>query len=349
MKIGVLMLCLSIVVLALKNKHNYERLNGPVVGILSLPTSKKDLTFSEASFSMIPGSYVKWLEQAGIRIIPIRYDMPRRVIDKLMSSINGILITGGSTRLFRNNSKLCKFKKLLSKKVICPSRYMSTVNYITKMAKKMFNMGNPFPIWGTCLGYEALMLSLSKFTLKRQRVSSVNHSLNLNLNDQSKSFFKKYFDPQLITAINDKPLIYFNHKFAFKPRQIRENKVIGSKIDILSTTKLENNEVIVSMVKDKTYPFIGVQFHPEKIQFEHRSSVTTNVSFWSIEASHKLAMVFFDHVNKNQNEMEKEHELEALLIYNYPIYKSSGPYEQVYVFPRVFELNLENEKRKIVV
>jgi gamma-glutamyl hydrolase len=349
MKQCLLLFLLAITISTGGHKHYYERLNGPVVGILTLPTSPKDLTFSKNSFSMIPGSYVKWLEQAGIRIIPIRYDMPHRVIGKLMNSINGILITGGSTRLFRNDSTLCKLKRMLNEHVVCPSKYLATVNFIINQAKKMFDAGNPFPVWGTCLGYETMMISLSKYTLRRRRVSSINHSLNLSLNPKFLPFFKKYFDPDLIQAVNDKPLIYFNHKFAFRPKQIMHNAEVGNEIDILSTTKLENNQVVVSMLKHRRYPFIGVQFHPEKIQFEHRASVQTNVSYWSIEASHRLAMMFFDHVNQNQNEIDKENQLEALLIYNYPLYKSSGPYEQLYVFPRVFELSLQGDNKKIVV
>ena len=349
MKELILLFFMAIAVYTGRQRHYYERLNGPVIGILTLPTSPKDLTFSKNSFSMIPGSYVKWLEQAGIRIIPIRYDMPRRIIGKLMNLINGVLITGGSTKLFRNNSKLCRIKKMLAEHVTCPSKYLSTVNYIINQAKKMYDRGNPFPIWGTCLGYETMMISLSKYTLLRRRVSSINHSLNLNLNPNYLTFFKKYFDPDLLQAINDKPLIYFNHKFAFRPKQVLHNRVIGNEMEILSTTKLENNQVIISMLKHKRYPFIGVQFHPEKIQFEHRASVQTNVSYWSIEASHRLAMMFFDHVNQNQNEIDKENQLEALLIYNYPLYKSSGPYEQLYVFPRVFELSLEGNNKNIIV
>ena len=329
---------------------HYERLNGPVVGILTLPTSPKDSTFSKSSFSMIPGSYVKWLEQTGIRIIPLRYDMPIKVIQQMMGIMNGILITGGSTSLFHLHTRRCQFKRVLNKKAICKSPYMWKIEYIIKMAKKLNDRGKHFPIWGTCLGFEAMLYSLSNYTLSRKRISSINHSLNLNFDSKYTDFLQKYFDKDLMDHISNEPLIYFNHKYAFTPEQINNNKYAKDNIEILSTTKLENNKNIVSMIKHKQYPFIGVQFHPEKIQFEHRSSVKTNVSFESIEASHRLAMMFFDQVKQNQNEIQNEKQLEALLIYNYPLYKSSGPYEQVYVFPRVFELAFrKNHKRKLKI
>ena len=320
---------------------HYERLNGPVVGILTLPTSMKDQTFAQSSFSMSPGSYVKWLEQSGIRIIPIRYDMPKRVILKMMSMINGILITGGSTSLFHNRSRSCRFKRLLDSSILCPSAYMRTADFIIKNAVKMFDRGKPFPVWGTCLGYEAILISLSKYTLRRKKILSINHSLNLEINREYTPFMEHYFGKDLLENINREPLIYFNHKYAFTPQQVHKNRYLKESIQVLTTTKLENNTVVVSMIKDKKYPIIGVQFHPEKIQFEHRASVETNVSYNSIEASHKMSMMFFDLVNQNPNEIKNEKELEALLIYNYPLYKSSGPYEQIYVFPKAFELKFK--------
>ena len=330
-------------------KHHYERLNGPVVGILSLPTSRKDQTFSQASFSMIPGSYVKWLEQAGIRIVPIRYDMPKRVIEQMMSLVNGILITGGSTALFREKTARCRFSRILDRKKSCPSPYMRTVHRIVRRATQLQRAGNPFPLWGTCLGFEALLISLSRFTLRRSKVLSTNHSLNLKQNAGSAAFFRHYFGAGLTRSVSQNPIIYFNHKFGFRPRRVQTNKQLGGQVQVLATTKLETGEEIVSMVRHRTLPFIGVQFHPEKIQFEHRASVSTNVSNASIEASHTMAMLFFDLVNQNQNEIENEKELEALLIYNYTLYKSSGPYEQMYVFPKVFELRFQRDFQKVVI
>jgi len=298
---------------------------------------------------MIPGSYVKWLEQAGIRIIPIRYDLPKKMIVQLMKMINGILITGGSTSLFFTKSKICQVRRFLNPRANCPSAYMRTADFIVRQAVKMSAAGNSFPVWGTCLGFEAILLSLSRYSLKRKSLRSINHSLNLNLNPAFSDLFNQYFGKELVSELNDEPLIYFNHKFGFFPEQFEKNKWLRDSIDVLSTTNLEEGQNVVSMIKHRKYPFIGVQFHPEKIQFEHRSSVQTNVSFQSVEASHRMAMMFFDQVNKNTNEFGRESKLEAMLIYNYPMYKSSGPYEQIYVFPKVYEMKMEQDGEKLIV
>lgn len=42
--------------------------------------------------------------------------------------------------------------------------------------------GNVMPLWATCLGFEALIIAESDFTLKRISVKSENHSLSIAFN-----------------------------------------------------------------------------------------------------------------------------------------------------------------------
>ncbi len=45
---------------------------------------------------MIPSSYVKWIEQTGLKVIPIQYDLSKDKMQEILEQINGALITGGS-------------------------------------------------------------------------------------------------------------------------------------------------------------------------------------------------------------------------------------------------------------
>lgn len=338
----IIIILLQILPTLLPSKH-HERLNGPIVGILTLPTPLSDQTYPQQSFSMIPSSYVKWLEQTGIRIIPLRYDMPNKILRKMMTLINGILITGGSASFFKNKSKICEFKRLLDPDILCPSLYMTKIDFIVKEARIMSDRGNPFPLWGICLGYEGILISLSKYTLLRKPLQDVNHSLNLKVSKNYQHFFNKFFGKSLKMNVETKPLAFFNHKYAITPKLIKHNNFLRRDIDILTTSEI-NGEEFVTMIKHKKYPFIGTQFHPEKIQYEHRSTLQTNASFAGVEFSHKLAMLFFEEVSKNENEMDNQNQLEALLIFNYPLYKTSSNFEQIYIFPRVFEMKIKKKR-----
>jgi len=55
-------------------------------------------TYSEyprSEYSFIPASYVKYLEMAGARVVPIYYDAPKEYYDNLLTKLNGVLFTGG--------------------------------------------------------------------------------------------------------------------------------------------------------------------------------------------------------------------------------------------------------------
>ena len=62
---------------------------GPVVALVMQGSGKKG--------SYVPASYVKWLESAGARAVPLLPDDPPEVLDAKLASINGVLIPGGDS------------------------------------------------------------------------------------------------------------------------------------------------------------------------------------------------------------------------------------------------------------
>ena len=52
-----------------------------------------------SGYSYIAASYVKWIESAGGRVVPIPYNIPTvEELDTLLSKINGVLMPGGDAR-----------------------------------------------------------------------------------------------------------------------------------------------------------------------------------------------------------------------------------------------------------
>jgi len=68
----------------------------PIIGILSQPTDG-DLTKYGSQY--IAASYVKYIESAGARVVPILYDSGVTNITTLLGYINGILFPGGGSDL----------------------------------------------------------------------------------------------------------------------------------------------------------------------------------------------------------------------------------------------------------
>jgi len=70
----------------------------PVIGILTQPSSWVNIYDSE-DYSYLASSYVKSLESAGAKIVPIKYDMPFKNLTLIFANINGLFIPGGGTDL----------------------------------------------------------------------------------------------------------------------------------------------------------------------------------------------------------------------------------------------------------
>ncbi|ELV09850.1 Gamma-glutamyl hydrolase [Tupaia chinensis] len=51
----------------------------------------------------IAASYVKYLESAGARVVPVRLDLKRSEYEKLFKSINGILFPGGGVNIMHSD------------------------------------------------------------------------------------------------------------------------------------------------------------------------------------------------------------------------------------------------------
>lgn len=113
---------------------------GPIIGILALPIDHGDCvtfrTFLNGT-SCFHSLYVKWLEAAGARVVPIPYDLPTDAFVTLVSSLNGALITGGETNI-----------KSLS------SLYMQAAGRLYEHAIDSHTSGETWPLWGTCMGMQ---------------------------------------------------------------------------------------------------------------------------------------------------------------------------------------------------
>ena len=92
-------------------KHKFSRKidhqTRPVIGILSEPFrgqvsqmqngAEADADASDYSgFSYVPRTHVQFLEQAGVRVIPIDYTLEKEELDQLLSQVNGVYMPGDS-------------------------------------------------------------------------------------------------------------------------------------------------------------------------------------------------------------------------------------------------------------
>lgn len=198
----------------------------------------------------VADNYREWLESADVQVLPLLFFNDLDSILSLMDSLDGFVLTGGSESFFAYEGE--------------PSVYLNTVEQILHKAKQINDSGREFPIWGTCLGFEAMLVAESGRTLKRHRVANhvqLREKVRIT-NTRLRSV--KYFSEDELDQMERSPLLYFNHMWGLSRwdvqnlPELEDRVLIGAKID----TQARRNVAVWMEFRD--YPFFGTQFHPEK-------------------------------------------------------------------------------------
>ncbi|XP_023235548.1 gamma-glutamyl hydrolase-like [Centruroides sculpturatus] len=143
----------------------------PIIGILAQKEYGNGVKYGS---SFIAASYVKFLEAAGARVVPILVNKTQAYYEDLFISLNGVLFPGGSARL-------------------ATSGYGKAGKIIFDLAIKANERGDYFPLWGTCLGFELLSyLAVDKNLLKWCSVQDVALPLNATKGNYALHISRKY-------------------------------------------------------------------------------------------------------------------------------------------------------------
>jgi len=101
----------------------------------------------------------------------------------------------------------------------------------------------------------------------------------------------------------------------------------------ITTNKDKYNLTFISTVEAKNYPFVGLQFHPEKNAYEWQRN---DPHSWSaIYSARYFCDWFVNKCRQNKHRYINNSMLENELIYNYPttyVGKLNSVFEQVYFF-----------------
>ncbi|KAI3695276.1 hypothetical protein L1987_78271 [Smallanthus sonchifolius] len=287
----------------------------PVIGIVSHPGDGASGRLSNATnASYIAASYVKFVESAGARVIPLIYNEPLDILQTKLNLVNGVLFTGGWSK---------------------SGLYFDVIEGIFKQVLKKNDAGEHFPLLAICLGFELLTMIISKnnniledFSASDQ-ASTLQFMKKINIEE---TLFQR-FPPELIAKLSTECLVMQNHKYGISPETFQGNTELCSFFKILTTSTDQNNKVYVSTVQSENYPVTAVQWHPEKNAFEWGSSVIPH-SDNAIQVTQHVANFFIGEARKSFDRPPAKQVL-ANLIYNYsPTYCGTAGkgYDEVYIF-----------------
>ncbi|KAM4705696.1 gamma-glutamyl hydrolase [Rhinophrynus dorsalis] len=284
----------------------------PVIGILAQETHFPELLSYGRSY--IAASYVKTIESAGARVIPIKINLSEQEYVKIFKSINGILLPGGGVDLKT-------------------SEYARVASIFYNLALKANDRGDYFPIWGTCLGFEELTyLTSGELLLTLTKTENISLPLNFSRNALKSKLFGSIPD-QMYKDLSYKPLTANFHHWSLSMQNFTQNERLKKFYNVL-TTNSDGSVEFISTFEAYDYPFYGVQWHPEKNPFEWKKTSDIAHSSEAVNVAFYMASFFANEARKSSHHFSNEEEENNALIYNYyPKYTgNTSVFEQIYFF-----------------
>jgi len=276
----------------------------------------------------IAASYVKWLESAGARAVPIHADMTSEEdLRVVFEQINGLLLPGGGDGTSMEAAKL-----------------------LWEMANTANESGDHFPIWGTCLGFEWMLELASsnnnndddagdKEDIVQSGFVADDVSLVLEFTKYGIRDSNMFADEDVQEICASDAVAYNHHQRGIEPDALLANEGLNDMFEITSISYDTNGRAFVSSMEAKDverYPYYAVQWHPEKNNFEYGTIEGTEIPYAkgirhttdSIHVSQYLANVLVTESRRSQHEY---YEMKRFpLIWTYQI-KQGIEFEQYFV------------------
>ncbi|XP_027624937.1 gamma-glutamyl hydrolase [Tupaia chinensis] len=284
----------------------------PIIGVLMQKCRFKNL--KQLGKYYIAASYVKYLESAGARVVPVRLDLKRSEYEKLFKSINGILFPGGGVNIMHSD-------------------YAHVAKIFYNLAIQSFDDGDYFPVWGTCLGFEELSFLISgEYLLTPTETEGKAMPLNFTKGTLESKMFQN-FPADLLVSLAVEPLTANFHKWSLSVTNFTENEKLKTFLNVL-TTNTDGKTEFISTVEGYKYPVYGVQWHPEKAPYEWKDLEGISHAPNAVKTAFYLAEFFVAEARKNNHHFEsKAEEKEALIYQFHPVYTGNiSSFQQCYIF-----------------
>ena len=269
----------------------------PIIGMMAQSSSK--MPFRGLGKTYIAGSYVKFIESSGARVVPIFNNLTKRETKKIFQSINGAFFPGGMVKLTN-------------------SGYANVAKTIFNLAMKKFDEGGYFPIVGMCLGHQLLPTLVAGLPEIRIPTDSLNLTRPLRLpNNYRESKLFREIPEDFAKEINQTLITAHFHEYGLPVNLFRENKKLKDFFNVITTNFDRNGVEFVSTMEAKEYPFYSTQWHPEKYAFEWCTNKDIPHSSQAIQLSQYLSNFFVQEARYSKHKFPSVQEERTSLLNNY--------------------------------
>eukprot|EP00948_MAST-09A_sp_MAST-9A-sp1_P000461 g461.t1 len=220
----------------------------PLIGVFSHPLG--------SSSQYIAKSYISWINSGGGRAVPISYYATAEEITTLYGTLNGFLFPGGSAALPESARFL--YAKLTS------------TNDVEDPQQKPV-------LWGTCLGFEWISLLAGAPTLDSFQAENISLPLQFEQSAFTSRLFTnddKSDNKKIQNIFANQNVTMNNHHKGIAPSRFQNTSTsLNTSYRLLSISYDKMGQSFVSSMEHMDLPIYGVQFHPEKNNFEYGVAV----------------------------------------------------------------------------
>lgn len=266
----------------------------PVIGIVMKPLQEEYPDIKSNLTEVTESSYVQFVEGGGARAVAISYKWNETRLRAEMSRINGIVLTGGDTRIVIDGKM---------------TDYGKGAQRIYNIALDMNHNGTYFPIWGTCLGYELILVATADDPGLLQNCSNcTNYSTflrfaNADEDPRANSRLFAAFPARHLHAMATENVTYNYHSRMVDNVTFYAHSRIVENFTLLAHSPWLNDSsaFFVSAIEHKVYPVYATQFHPEKWNYEVDPEEFVARTRDTIRLGHAFSNFFVEECRKNGN------------------------------------------------
>eukprot|EP00903_Cladosiphon_okamuranus_P009483 g9037.t1 len=262
----------------------------------------------------VKAAYVNWLASVGVRSLPIRYEATPAEIKPILDGVNALLLPGGHPSITEG------------------------VRWAVQYAKSLNDGGDFFPVWGTCLGWEWMAESLAgDYPVVTVGFDAENFTQPLGLlPGAAKSRMLSGVSSELLVKMTTEPLATNAHHKGVAPEDMAKSGLDEIFRVIAINADAKGVKTYVSMAEAFDYPMYGLQWHPEKSQFDWGLDPDGTPHYVishtkdAVELSQMLALFFASETRRNGHSFSDITEWEPRMFHTRPVFPSGPKDGQLY-------------------
>lgn len=289
----------------------------PIIGILTQELTYVLQQLYPKHTSYIAASYVKATEGSGAQVVPIFIGRDDEYYREVISNVNGILLPGGQSMFNVSGG------------------YADAGNIIYRIAKEINAIGDYFPVFGVCLGFELLLHSANNKQELRADCSSQRVALPLRFKEGfANSQLFAHADAQILYILSTESVTSNHHLYCVT--EVNMTKFgLDKEWKVLTVNKDESGFEFISSIEMHNYPIAGVQFHPEKNAYEWKKSENNPHSYSAVYSARYFYDWLTNRARINTHYFPTSEKERDSSIHNYiPTFTAKSDYifDEVYLF-----------------